>query len=178
MFSVVRKSAYLSRDLAYGVDRRSPLFLVGWCICWCSLACAVPGSPPNKSGHWRGASVARAPSFLSYRGPGLMIQRSASPSSMYAVRARAESGRHQARRVPVPNVEPDGGLGGLREGLSSQSFSPPYPSDYVAALAAFAHQPDVVLRIAASHPHGDDVVEPYPFSLPAQDASSLISPPY
>ena len=161
------------------------LIVVHRCFWWVGVFVGVVWRVPYPEAHPIRVATGEAhqslapPSFLSYRGPGLMIQRSASPSSMYAVRARAESGRGTKRDEYLYRMwNLAGAWGELREGLSSQPFSPPYPSDFVAALAAFAHQPDVVLRIAASHPHGDDVVEPYPFSLPAQDASSLISPPH
>jgi hypothetical protein len=73
----------------------------------------------------------------------------APPSSMHAVRART--------------------LGSPPPSLNRRPL---------AVAAASAHQPDVLLRVAAPRPHGDDVVEPHPLSARTPDAPTLVSPPH
>jgi hypothetical protein len=97
--------------------------------------------------------------------------------SMHAVRARAESGRGANGTSTLRDVEAHRGPGGLREVLGPQ-LPPPYRHAVVAAVAAVAHKPYVLLRAGAAFPGGDVVVEPHSLLASTQDTPSVIPPPH
>src|SRR3712207_4864261 len=73
-------------------------------------------------------------------------------------------------------MDADRSLAGPRETLGPPPFSPSRRT--VVAAAAFAHQPDVGFRNAASLPHRYSVVEPHPLLGSTLDATSVVSPPH